>query len=117
MINKPEIISVHAKLDKDLEEHVNKKISQLDRYVPRKSRESLQITVRLKNDNNKEKSHYKCEVVMQLPHEIIDVSAVGVTMFSAVDMVETKLKQQLAKYKELHTDPRFYRRLFSRASR
>lgn len=117
MISKLEIISVHTELDKNLQDHVNKKIGQLDQYVPRKSRESLQVTVRLKKDNVKNKNHSKCEVLMRLPHEMLDASATGETMFSAVDSVETKLKQQLRKYKELHTGPKFYRRIFKRASK
>src|ERR1700677_4652044 len=101
MIGKLEIINVHIALDENLQKHVNKKIGQLDRYVPRKSRESLHIEVRLKNDNVKSKNNCKCEAVMYLPHEVVDVSAVGETMYAAVDRVETKLKQQLKKYKEL----------------
>jgi ribosomal subunit interface protein len=117
MINKLEIVSVHADLDKNIERYVNKKIGQLDRFIPRNSRESVHVTVWLKDKNSKDKNNCTCEIVMRLPHEIIEVHESTINMYAAVDIVEAKLRQQLTKYKELHNDPKFYRRVFSRLSK
>jgi ribosomal subunit interface protein len=117
MINRLEIISVHSNLDKNLEKYVNKKIGQLDRYVPRSSRESLHVTVRLKDSKANDKNNCTCEIVMRLPHENVEVRESTINMYAAIDIVEAKLRQQLIRYKELHTDPKFYRRLVSRVAR
>jgi len=117
MINKLEVVSVHSNSDKSLDKYVNKKIGQLDRYIPRKSRESVHVTVRLKDSKAKNKNNFTCEVVMHLPHETIDVRESTINMYAAIDIVEAKLRQQLIKYKEMHTDPKLYRRLYSRVAR
>ncbi len=117
MINRLEIINVHTNPDKNLEKYVNKKIGQLDHYVPRRSRESLHVVVRLKDGQAKAKNRCKCEVTITLPHEVIELSTTGINLYAAIDSIEPKLKQQLEKYKETHTDPKFYRHLFSRSFR
>lgn len=117
MINRLDIIGVHTKLDSRLEKYVNKKIGQLDRYVPRKSRESVHATVRLKEGKAKDKNHCTCEVSLVLPHETIETHESTVNMFAAIDIVETKLKQQLKKYKDMHGNPKLYRRLAWRLNR
>lgn len=117
MINKLEIVSVHSDLNKNIEKYVNKKIGQLDRFIPRKSRESVHVTVRLKEGKSKNKNNCTCEIIMRLPHDNIEVHESTINMYAAVDIVEAKLKQQLIKYKELHNDPKFYRRVISRLSK
>jgi putative sigma-54 modulation protein len=114
MINKLEVSGVHAKVDDNLLKYVNKKIGQLDKYVSRKARQSMHAEVRLKDGKAKDKNHCMCEVVLHLPHETIDATETTINMYAAVDIVETKLKQQLKKYKDLHASPKLYRRLFAR---
>ena len=114
MINKLEISGIHTKVDSNLEKYVNNKIGQLDKYVPRRARQSVHVSVKLKDSNAKDKNHCTCEVLMQLPHETIDSAETTVNMYAAVDIVETKLKQQLKKYKSLHDSPKLYRRMFAR---
>jgi ribosomal subunit interface protein len=117
MISKLEIVSIHTNSSKSIEDYVNKKIGQLDRYIPRTSRESAHVIVRLKDVKSQDKNDCICEAVVHLPHEDIEVREAAINMRAAIDAVETKLKQQLKKYKELHTDPKFYRRLFSRLAK
>lgn len=117
MINKLEISGVHTAVDSNLEKYVNKKIGTLDRFVPRKSRESLHAVVRLKDGKAKDKNHCTCEIVLHLPHETIEAAASTINMYAAVDIVEGKLKHQLKKYKDLHVNPKLYRRLYARLAR
>ena len=114
MINKLKISSVHTIVDQRIEKYVNKKIGQLDKYVPRRARQSVYAEVRLKEDNSKDKNRNTCEVVLHLPHETIDSVETSSTMFAAVDLVESKLKQRIRKYKDLHANPKQQRRLFAR---
>lgn len=117
MINKLEISGIHTNVNKKIEKYVNKKIGQLDRYVPRSCRESLHVIVRLKEGNSRDKNTSTCEVVVKLPHETIDTQESTINMYAAIDIVEAKLKQQLKKYKDTHASPRFYRRLALRLNR
>lgn len=114
MIERLEIANVHTPSDKDIEKYARKKVGALDRYVQRSARESLHAEVKLKKSNTKDKKHSVCEVILHLPHENITSSESAINMYAAIDIVETKLKYQLRKYKDMHTNPKFYRRVFAR---
>lgn len=115
MIQKMEISGVKYDLDGDIKKYVNKKIGNLDKYMPRHARESAHAEVFLKASNPKSKSkQYTCEVVLRLPQETITTKETTINMFAAVDIVETKLKNQLKKYKDKHTDHGVPRRLLNK---
>lgn len=102
MIQKLEIVGVHTDVNDDLRKYVSKKIGRLDKYMSRHVRESVHVEVKLKEENTK-KTQYTCEVIMHLPQENITTKETTINMFAAVDIVETKLKNQLKKYKEKHS--------------
>ena len=98
-----EIIGIHTEVNDDLRKYVTKKIGHLDKYIPRNARESAHAEVRLKDLGTKKKNQYMCEVILHLPHENIATQETTLNIFAAVDIVETKLKNQLKKYKEKHS--------------
>jgi|SRR5690606_18898087 len=109
-----EISGIHFKVDPDIERYVEKKIGHLDRYIPRKARESAHVEVKLKEQKIKTKKECTCEVVLHLPHDTLMTKETTINMFAAVDIVETKLKNQLKKYKETHGVKRIHRRLLNK---
>lgn len=117
MINKIDINGVHMEVGDDLRKYVIKKISRLEKYVPRQARESVHVEVKLKEGKARDKNARTCEVIMHLPHDSITISETTVNMFAAVDIVEQKLKTQLRRYKERHTDPALHQRLILRLKR
>lgn len=117
MIQKLEINGIHADIDKKLYDYAEKKIGKLDRYMPRRVRESAHAEVFLKEKKIKTKKECTCEVVMRLPKETITVKETTMNMFAALDIVETKLKNQLKKYKDTHHSVRLRRRLIAKFRR
>lgn len=117
MVKKLEITGVHITVDADLEKYTRRKIGQLDRYASRKVRDSLHAEVRLKEGKAKDQKRCTCEVTLYLPHEVLNVSESAISMYAAIDIVETKLKIQLKKYKDRHGNPKLYRRIAKRLSR
>jgi putative sigma-54 modulation protein len=117
MITKLEIAGIHMSVDDNLKRYVTKKIGECDRFLPRRLRPSLHAEVSLKEVRAQDKKNCICEVVLYLPHEVITSTESTINMYAAVDIVETKLQTQLRKYKQLHTDPKFYRRMLSRLSK
>lgn len=87
----------------DLNKYIVKKIGKLDKYIPRRARESVRADVKLKETSIKAKKQYTCEVILHLPHDTIATKETTLNMFAAVDIVETKLKNQLKKYKDQHS--------------
>lgn len=114
MIQRFEITSVHTTTDEKLRKYLERKIGRLDRYLPTHQRASAHAAVRLKESKAKDKKQCTCEVTLHLPHENIYVSESTINMYAAVDIVEVKLKQQIMKYKQLHTIGGMHRRLAGR---
>jgi len=101
MISQIDISGIHYEVSEDLKKYISKKMSKLDRYVPRHAREMMHVDVKLvelktKSDRN------ECEVIVHLPDQQLTAKESTVNMFAAVDIVETKIKNQLKKYKALH---------------
>lgn len=108
------IDGVHTEVTKDLEKYVKLKIGGLERYVPRRARESLLIEVKLSEAKKREdKKRYSCEAIVHLPKEQITVIEKGETMLAAIDLCENTLKVRLKKYKDTHS-PKLYRHIANR---
>lgn len=117
MIQKLEISGVHMEVGDDLRKYVIKKIGKVDKYLPRQSRESAHAGVKLKEGNKASaKNDRTCEVVLHLPKETITITETTINIYAAIDIAEEKLKARLRKYKQLHEEPRLYRRLAGRIS-
>jgi ribosomal subunit interface protein len=114
MLKKFEIQGIHTTVDDDLRKHVIKKIGRLDRYMSRHSRESAHAEVYLKENKAKNNDRCTCEVTFFLPHQTIVAKDSALTMYTAVDVVEVKLKQQLQNYKNKHGNGRFHRHVIAR---
>ncbi len=114
MLEKIKITGIHVDVDKKLQAYVQKKIGSIDRYIPKNARESAHAEVKLKEAFVKKKKECTCEVILRLPHETITIKETTINMFAAVDIVETKFKNQLKKYKEKHGLKRLHHRLLSK---
>jgi ribosome hibernation promoting factor len=114
MIKRLDIDGVHMDVGADLKKYVEKKIGRLDRFIPKASRQSAHAEVKLKEGRAKDKNERTCEVIMRLPKETITISETTINIYAAVDIAETKLRNQLKKYKELHASPRLHQRMLSK---
>ena len=117
MIQKFELKGVHTTIDENLQKYVNKKIGRLDKYLPRHHRDSAHALVELKEAKAKDQKKYTCAVVLHLPHGTLNVTETTMNMYAAVDIVETKLKIQIKKYKDQHASGKIYRHLTARLRR
>lgn len=117
MIQKLEITGVHMDVDKKLHDYVIKKIGKLDHYMPKRARESAHAEVFLKEAKIKQKKECICEVVLYLPKGNITTKESTMNIYAAVDIVETKLKNQIKKYKETHGSQRIHRRVLNKIRR
>lgn len=102
MIQRFDIQFVHASHDDNLTKYITRKLGRLDRFLPRHVRESAHAEVMVKERKSRDGRGCTCEVTMHLPKEIINVSETSLNMYTAIDIVELKLRQQIRKYKELH---------------
>jgi putative sigma-54 modulation protein len=110
---KCEVTARNFEVDDKIKDYVEDKIGGLDKYLPRKSRETALAQIVLCDDpNGREDNRYVCEAVVRVGGEKM-VSAEGtINMFAAIDIVEAKLKVQFSKFKDKRTlEPRRARML------
>ena len=115
---KLKIDGVHFELDKATKRYVRRKLGRLDRYIPRPARQPAHGEVALIQNNSQPNQRFTCEVKMILPKEtLVARESTVVSMHTAIDGVEEKLKSQLLKYKTKQLDNRKQARRFMRRLR
>lgn len=117
MLQRIEITGLHYTVEPNLQKYVTRKLGALDKYLPRKSRQSTHVEVKLKETKAKDKKQCMCEAIMHAPHETLTVKESTLNMFAAVDIVEEKLKHQLKKYKDMQSSHKLHRRVMARFRR
>jgi ribosomal subunit interface protein len=113
MIEKLDIEGVHLSVDENTKRYVTRKIGHLDKYLPKHARESAWGEVLLK-DSKEKTNNYICEINLYLPKEIINVKEATTNIFASIDIVETKLKHRIEKYKDLHGSVKHTRHLIEK---
>lgn len=103
---KPIEIAVKGDLEltDDINKYVQTKIGKLDRYMNKHARKSVHADVRLAQERGKRKDKFTAEAVLHLPGETMTAKESTMNIYAALDIVEAKLKNQIRKYKEQHSD-------------
>ncbi len=88
-------------IDDKLKAYVEDKIGGLEKYLPRQVRQSASCAIVLEDDpSGREDNRYLAEVVLTVQGTQLVSREGTVNMYAAVDIVEAKLRAQLAKYKD-----------------
>lgn len=105
---KCEVASRNFEVDDKMRAYVEDKIGGLDKYVPRQARATANCSVTLEDDpSGREDNRYVCEAIVKVPGATLVSREGTVNIYAAVDIVEAKLRSQLATYKNKHAlEPR-----------
>ncbi len=79
--------------------YVVRKISKLEKYIPRHARESASAEVFLREVNRARGNKYEAEVILKLPGKTLVAKDSTLNILAAVDIVEAKLASGLRRYK------------------
>jgi putative sigma-54 modulation protein len=101
-----EITGIRMEVDKKSRDYINKKISKLVDYIPRKAREVAFAAIRIEQVNQKNNNKYECEAVLTLPDRKLVAKDAAPNILASVDIVEAKLRSQISKYKTEHQKAR-----------
>lgn len=104
MINRITITGIKYDIDEGTRKYVLRKISRLDRYLPRHARKTATAEVLLKEVNRAHGNKYEAEVLVRVPGKTLTAKDSTVNVLAALDIVEAKLVSQLHKYKQHATD-------------
>ena len=99
MIDLVTITGIMLDIDESTKKYVARKISRLDRYMPRHARDSVSAEVILKEVNRAHGNKYEAEVIVKLPGKTLVAKDSTMNILAAIDIVEAKLVSQLHRYK------------------
>lgn len=101
MIDLITISGVKYTVDEPTKRYVIKKVSRLDRYLPRHARKTAKAQVILQEVNRAHGNKYEAEVILHVPGKVLTAKDSTVNILAAIDIVEAKLASQLHKYKSV----------------
>jgi putative sigma-54 modulation protein len=103
------ITSKDFDMDDSIRAYIERKIGRLDKYFP-KNFKDLEGRVILEVDpSGREDNKFACEVMLETPGPNLEARDATLNMYAAVDIVEAKLKTQIAKFKDKHSSDRLRR--------
>lgn len=106
MISPIAITGINYEVDERTKKYVEQKVNKLAKYIPRHAKKSASAEVKLVHIDKKNGNKYKAEIILHVPDKTLTAKDSTVNILAAIDIVEAKLKAQLAKYKEQHTEDR-----------
>src|SRR4051812_6983744 len=106
-------------VDDKMRAYIDEKIGGLEKYLPRQVRSTANCNVTLEDDpSGREDNRYVCDAVLTVQGTTMVSREGTVNVYAAVDIVEAKLRSQLATYKEKFAlEPRRGRMLSAWTSR
>lgn len=117
MIKNIDISGIGYELDEATKAYIEKKISKIDKYLPRKKRDSVKAHVKLKKINKNHGNKYEAEIILSVPDKVLTAKDSTVNMLAAIDIIEAKILAQIHKYKEESISHLSKRKLMSRFKR
>ncbi len=117
MLNNLQISAVHSQVTEKEKSYARKKIGALEKFIPKSSRPSTSVEIKLKQIKSKDKNDHECEVIMKLPKNTITSHRASTTFMVAIDEVEENLKKQLKSYKDKRTISRLTRHSVARIAK
>lgn len=100
MIKNINITGVKYDLNETTKKYVEKKIGELDKYLPRHARKSVSADVKIKQIDNPGGNKYEVEVIINVPDKKLTAKDSTMNVLAAVDIVEAKLNGQVRRYKD-----------------
>lgn len=114
MIAQIKVIGIALEVDEATRKYAIKRIGRLDRYMPRHARKTASVEVKLEQVNHDHGNKYEVEVILIIPGGPITAKDSTSNMFTAVDIVEAKIRSQLMDYKQANIGHIGRRRIMSR---
>lgn len=94
----------HFEIDDKIADYLDKKIGNLDKYLPKGVSATHAAVVLAVDGSNKEGNANTCEVLIDVPGEHFQANEATGNMYAAIDICEEKLKHQIRRFKDKH-DP------------
>lgn len=94
-----EITAKHFTIDAKVKTYAEEKVRKLIDYIPRRSRESAQATVKIDRIESKGAAKLECEILLSLPGKQLVAKESHDGVLAAIDGAESKMRGQIRQYK------------------
>ena len=116
MIEKIEISGNNYKVEEGVKNYAEKRISKLDRYLPRGSKKDIVAKILITEIGKTKGEKYEISVAIDIPGgKVIAAKDECSNIFAGIDLVEAKLTGQIRRYKlemQPHRQKRSLKNLF-----
>ena len=100
MIDKIELTGHNYKVSESFQKYVTKRISKLDRFLPRGNKKDVIVKVSVTEIDRAHGNKYEVSASMEIPGgKVISAKDECSNVFAGVDILEAKLKGQIRRYK------------------
>lgn len=99
MLRITDITGIKYEVDPSTRKYAEKRISRLEKYLPRHARKSATVEVKLKQIDKSRGNKYEAEIILTVPDKTLTAADVSSNMLAAIDIVEAKMAGQLRRYK------------------
>lgn len=100
MITAIRVTGIAYEVDETTNKYVVKRISRLDRYLPRHARKTVSSEVKIEQVDHDHGNKYEVEVILHIPGKLLTAKDSTSNVFAAIDIVEAKIRSQLQDYKQ-----------------
>ncbi|MDR3125632.1 MAG: HPF/RaiA family ribosome-associated protein [Candidatus Nomurabacteria bacterium] len=94
-----EITAKHLTLDAKVKGYAGEKVQKMIDYIPHKSRESAQASVKIDKVESKGGAKLECEILLTLPGRQLVAKESHDGVLAAIDGAEAKMRGQIRQYK------------------
>ena len=117
MLNKIDMTARGFHLSAIERDYINTRVGETYTYIPRQARKTAYADVIVKKGNANGHIAFLAEIILHLPKSPLTAHAAGTSVEESIDLAESKLKAQVAKYKEKKVSFRAIRHKLSRIGR
>ena len=118
MIEKIEISSNGYKVEEPLRKYAKKRLSKLDRYLPRGYKKDVSARVVVSEIGRSKGDKYEISVAMEIPGgKVLAARDECNNVFAGMDLIEAKLLGQIRRYKlemQPHRQKRSFKNIFKK---
>lgn len=114
MLERIEVTAKGFHLSEIEKNHIEIRVGDLGKYIPRHARRSAHAEVVVKQGSVKGKIAYMTEIVLHLPKSVLAAQGASSSVEESVDLAEGKLKAQVVKYKSRRVSISSIRHKFSK---
>lgn len=94
----------HLELTEAIREYAEKKIGELDKFVPDGTHVSADIILERTTAHHKKGEIFKAETNVSVPGQLLNASAEHEDLYAAIDKVRDGAMRELKRYKEKQSD-------------